>query len=191
METDVNCDCWGFVLFYRNIFPLYPINLSFVKRVIFHHGSHHDVPGPHVPSYVSYFCVSFFRTGAVKIIFWTHFLMSSSLKLHSFSAGHGLLCFQSLVSRFICLGWAEEFRDISWALDAERQRGCSKKRTKLMRMKNPLWGEHTSSLGSGFCCRLILYLVSLCPWAGKTAYSPSFYSLLEDQLGFWYELHQE
>lgn len=90
METDVNCDCWGFVLFYRNIFPLYPINLSFVKRVIFHHGSHHDVPGPHVPSYVSYFCVSFFGTGAVKIIFWTHFLMSSSLKLHS---PHGsLLC---------------------------------------------------------------------------------------------------
>lgn len=63
------CHCCDSILFYRNISPLHPINLSFVKCVIVHHGFHHGVSGPHVPSCVPCFCVFFLRTAVVKIIF--------------------------------------------------------------------------------------------------------------------------
>lgn len=118
--------------------------------------------------------------------------MSSSLKLHS---PHGSLLYASQpplfpvsVSHFICLGWAEEFQDISRTLDTERMQ---QEEDQAHEDEESLMGEHTSSLGCGLCCRLILHLASLCPLAGKTAYSPSFYSLLEGQLSFWYELHLE
>ena len=123
-----------------------------------------------------------------QLIFLWALLWSYTPLMGPFSVGHSLLCFQSLVSRFICFGWAKEFRDISRTLDTERMQ---QEEDKAHEDEESLMGEHTSSLGWGLCCRLILHLASLCPLAGKTAYSPSFYSLRAGQLGFWYELHLE